>query len=73
MILLEKVGLCLMLFDTTSSCVVCDKIGRLCNTLKNLSLPSTEFYIQPTGIANIVSLSLLSNTNQKAKQDAQCR
>ena len=39
-------------------------MGRLASNLKSLPLPTTGFYFQPNGIANIISLSLLSDTHR---------
>ena len=49
--------------NTTGSRTLCNKMGRLASNLKSLPLPTTGFYYQPNGIANIISLSLLSDTH----------
>ena len=50
--------------NTTGSRTLCNKIGCLRGALKSLPLPPTGYYFQPNGIANIISLSLLSDTHQ---------
>lgn len=50
--------------NTTISITLCNKMGRLSDDLKSLSLPMTGFYFQPNGIGSIISLSLLSGTHR---------
>ena len=49
--------------NTTGSRTLCNQMGCLASNLKSLPLPTTGFYFQPNGIANIISLSLLSDTH----------
>jgi hypothetical protein len=39
-------------------------VGRLCNALKDLPLPSDGYYLYPKGVANILPLVLLAQTKR---------
>jgi len=50
--------------DTIGSRFLCKKMGRLCDALKPLPLPTSEYFYQPNDIGNIISLSLLSDSHR---------
>jgi hypothetical protein len=49
---------------TTDSKFRINKIGRLCNVLNLLPLPSDGYYFYPKGVANILSLAMIADTKR---------
>jgi hypothetical protein len=49
---------------TTDSKFKINQIGRLCNDLELLPLPSDGYYFYPKGVANILSLAMIAETKR---------
>jgi hypothetical protein len=55
---------------TTDSNFRIDNIGRLCSDLNTLPLPSEGYYYYPKGVANILSLAMLTDTKRVVMDSA---
>jgi hypothetical protein len=55
---------------TTDSNFRIDNIGCLCSDLNTLPLPSEGYYYYPKGVANILSLAMLTDTKQVVMDSA---
>ncbi|OEU06188.1 hypothetical protein FRACYDRAFT_255934, partial [Fragilariopsis cylindrus CCMP1102] len=55
---------------TTDSNFRVDDIGRLCNDLNTLPLPSDGYYYYPTGVVNILSLAMVAETKRVVMDSA---
>jgi hypothetical protein len=51
-------------FQTTDSNFCVNNIGRLCDDLTALPLPSDGYYFYPKGVANIISLAMIADTKR---------
>jgi hypothetical protein len=49
---------------TTDSKFKVDQIGRLCTDLNSLPLPTDGYYFYPKGVANILSLAMITETKR---------
>jgi hypothetical protein len=49
---------------TTDSKFRINKIGKLCDDLNTLPLPSEEYYFYPKGVANLLSLTMIVRTKR---------
>jgi hypothetical protein len=47
-----------------------NNIGRLCDDLDLLSLPSEGYYYYPKGVANILSLAMIAETKRVVMDNA---
>jgi hypothetical protein len=55
----RSIGVC-----TTDSKFWLNNIGRLCNDLNTLPLPSEGYYFYPKGVANILSLAMIADSKR---------
>jgi hypothetical protein len=55
---------------TTDSNFRVNDIGRLCDDLELLPLPSDGYYFYPKGVANILSLAMIADTKREVRDTA---